>query len=101
MTRVSLSKEEIRSRIDALGPWFHNLDLSWCADGTVAFSRRLSGGEMAQFRGDRAQVSEREDRPRYRMQRGILRNGNEATGGRSCPWAFITAAARWIMEAKL
>src|SRR3978361_1715093 len=27
MTRSSLSTEEIRSRIEALGPWFHNLDL--------------------------------------------------------------------------
>src|SRR3978361_2257632 len=27
MARTSLSTEEIRSRIDALGPWFHNLDL--------------------------------------------------------------------------
>src|SRR3982750_1109615 len=27
MTRSSLSREEIRSRIEALGPWFHNLDL--------------------------------------------------------------------------
>src|SRR5882757_8669774 len=27
MTRISRSNEEIRSRIDALGPWFHNLDL--------------------------------------------------------------------------
>ena len=27
MARISLSTEEIRSRIDALGPWFNNLDL--------------------------------------------------------------------------
>jgi tRNA (mo5U34)-methyltransferase len=27
MTSSSLSREEIRSRIDELGPWFHNLDL--------------------------------------------------------------------------
>ncbi len=27
MTRNALSKEEIRRRVDALGPWFHNLDL--------------------------------------------------------------------------
>ena len=27
MSRSSLSTEEIRSRIEALGPWFHNLDL--------------------------------------------------------------------------
>jgi tRNA (mo5U34)-methyltransferase len=27
MTSPALSKEEIRRRVDALGPWFHNLDL--------------------------------------------------------------------------
>jgi tRNA (mo5U34)-methyltransferase len=27
MTGVSLSREEIRHKVDALGPWFHNLDL--------------------------------------------------------------------------
>ncbi|MCK1745069.1 TIGR04290 family methyltransferase [Bradyrhizobium sp. 139] len=27
MSRGALSREEIRQRIDALGPWFHNLDL--------------------------------------------------------------------------
>jgi tRNA (mo5U34)-methyltransferase len=27
MSRGALSREEIRQRVDALGPWFHNLDL--------------------------------------------------------------------------
>src|SRR3954470_3468004 len=27
MNSISLSTEEIRKRVDALGPWFHNLDL--------------------------------------------------------------------------
>ncbi|MCK1653492.1 TIGR04290 family methyltransferase [Bradyrhizobium sp. 149] len=28
MSRGALSREEIRQRVDALGPWFHNLDLN-------------------------------------------------------------------------
>jgi len=28
MTGLALSREEIRRRVDALGPWFHNLDLN-------------------------------------------------------------------------
>lgn len=28
MTRALLTREEIRKRVDALGPWFHNLDLN-------------------------------------------------------------------------
>jgi len=27
MNSISLSTEEIRKKVDALGPWFHNLDL--------------------------------------------------------------------------
>ncbi len=31
MSHVALSKEEIRRRVDALGPWFHNIDLKGVA----------------------------------------------------------------------
>ncbi len=31
MSHIALSKEEIRRRVDALGPWFHNLDLKGVA----------------------------------------------------------------------
>ncbi|WP_024511284.1 TIGR04290 family methyltransferase [Bradyrhizobium sp. ARR65] len=37
MTSAALSKEEIRQRINALGPWFHNLDLNGVATAPSHF----------------------------------------------------------------
>ncbi|WP_407179038.1 TIGR04290 family methyltransferase [Bradyrhizobium sp. STM 3562] len=37
MSSAALSKEEIRQRIDALGPWFHNLDLNGVATAPSHF----------------------------------------------------------------
>jgi tRNA (mo5U34)-methyltransferase len=56
---VALSEHEIRQRVDALGPWFHNLDLNGVRTAPKHFLgdypnvkwRRFSGAIPTDLRG--------------------------------------------------
>lgn len=51
MTRNALSREEIRRRVDALGPWFHNLDLNGVATAPSHFLGDYPNVKWRRFAG--------------------------------------------------
>ena len=75
-------QDEIRRRFDDLGQWFHNIEFEGRADCARPFPGRLSQRQMAALCPRPSQGSPWENRARYRLQRRLLLDRDEAKGRR-------------------
>ena len=78
MAQQLYSREEVEAQVAALGPWFHNLDLPGVKTAPEHFLGDYPMREVAPLQHGAAGGPERHDRARYRLQRRLLLDRNEA-----------------------
>ena len=76
-------RDEIRRRVAALGPWFHNIDLGGVQTAPDHFLGDYPGGQVAALRACAPGRSDRQDRARHRLQRRLLLDRDEAARRRA------------------
>ena len=73
-----LSTDEIRRQAEALGPWFHNIDLDGVPTAPDHFLGNYPAIKWQTFAGRHPARPDGQDRARHRLQRRLLLDRDEA-----------------------